>query len=267
MYPHGLISWTDISLPDPEKGKAFYTALFGWRAEDQFDHDGNYIYTMFSIDGKSAAGMGPMPPEMQDAGFPPMWQTYVAVDDVDEAVAKVLEHGGNVIMGAMQVLDSGRMAIVAEPGGAVVSFWETGNHVGAEVFNQPGALTWAEVNTRDSEATREFWSEVLGWTFSPIEGLEGVDYHVIHNDNDHEATAGDGTTGGVLQMDDNWPAEIPPHWMVYFWVADTDATIDKLLELGGSVSVPAFDSNAGRMAVVADDQGGTFSIIAPPVAD
>lgn len=264
MYPHGLISWTDISLPDPEKGKAFYTQLFGWTAEDQFDHDGNYIYTMFSIDGKSTAGMGPMPPEMEEAGIPPMWQTYVTVDSVDDAVAKVTEQGGSVVMPPMQIFDSGRMAVVAEPGGAVVSFWQAGNHVGAQLFNQPGAMTWNELNTRDSEATRGFWSKVLGWTFSPMEGTEGADYFIIHNANDHEACAGDGATGGILQMDENWPPEIPPHWMVYFWVSDTDATIEKLQELGGRVSVPAFDTSAGRMAVVADDQGGTFSIIAPP---
>jgi len=261
MYPHGLISWTDISLPDPEKGKAFYTQLFGWRAKDQFDHDGNYIYTMFSIDGKSTAGMGPMPPEMQETGFPPMWQTYIAVDDVDDAVAKVTEHGGSVVMPTMQIFDSGRMAVVAEPGGAVASFWEAAGHVGSEVFNQPGAMTWNELNTRDSQASRDFWGAVLGWTFTP---MEGMDYYVIMCPGDHEARAGDGANGGVLQMDENWPAEIPPHWMVYFWVSDTDATIEKLQELGGTVSVPPFDTGAGRVAVVGDDQGGTFSIIAPP---
>jgi predicted enzyme related to lactoylglutathione lyase len=72
--------------------------------------------------------------------------------------------------------------------------------------------------------------------------------------------------GGIITMDENWPAEVPPHWMVYFQVDDTDETIGRLQSLGGTVSVPAFDSSAGRMAVVGDPQGGTFSIIAPAQA-
>ncbi len=222
---------------------------------------------MFSFDGKNTAGMGPMPPDMQEAGVPPMWQTYITVENVDDAVAKVTEHGGAVVLPSMQIFDSGRMAVVAEPGGAVVSFWEAGNHVGAHVFNQPGALTWNELNTRDSQASMDFWSKVIGWSFSPLEGSDDgsaqIVYHVIHNDNPAPPTMADGANGGVLQMDENWPAEIPPHWMVYFWVDDTDATIERLQELGGAVSVPAFDTSTGRIAVVSDDQGGTFSIIAP----
>lgn len=266
MYPHGLMSWTDISLPDPQKGKAFYTGLFGWAADDQYDHDGNYIYTMFSKNGETVAGLGPMPEAMQEAGVPPMWQSYVTVNDVDEAVAKVTEHGGKVILPAMQIFDSGRMAVVAEPGGAVLSFWEGQEHQGATVFNQHGAMTWNELNTRDSDASRAFWNDVLGWEFSPLEGGGDFVYHLIHNDNDHDACAQDGMTGGILQMDENWPPQIPPHWMVYFNVDDTDEAVARVTELGGHVSVPPFDSTAGRMAVVNDDQGGTFSVIAPSQA-
>lgn len=263
MYPHGLISWTDISLPDPEKGKTFYGELFGWTAEDQYDHDGNYVYTMFSQDGDTVAGLGPLPVAMQEAGVPPMWQTYVTVDDVDSVVTKVDELGGSVLVPTMQIFDSGRMAVVAEPGGAVLSLWEAGEHPGAALFNHHGAMTWNELNTRDTEASQKFWTKVLGWTFSPLEGTEGFVYHMIQNDNDHEACARDGMTGGVLQMDENWPPQIPPHWMVYFQVNNTDEAVAKVTELGGTVAVPPFDSSAGRIAVVNDNQGGTFSVIAP----
>ncbi len=216
---------------------------------------------MFSLDGKSTAGMGPTPAGMQDSGIPPMWQTYVTVDDVDETVAKVTEHSGSVVMPTMLIFESGRMAVVAEPGGAVVSLWEAGSHVGAEVFNQPGALTWNELNTRDSAASREFWGEVLGWTFSEMDPGGDMDYWLIRVTGKPDNCADDDMNGGVLQMNEQWPADIPPHWMVYFWVEDTDATIETLEELGGHVSVPPFDTS---VAVVGDDQGSTFSIIAPP---
>ena len=68
-YPHGLFSWADLASPDPASAKDFYSGLFGWHAEDVTDPEGNYIYTMFSIDGKNVAGMGPQPEMMK--GMPP----------------------------------------------------------------------------------------------------------------------------------------------------------------------------------------------------
>lgn len=263
-HPHGLFSWTDISLPDPEKGRDFYASLFGWEAEDQFDPDGNYIYTMFSLGGESVAGLGPRPEAMAASGIPPMWQSYISVDDVDAALERVSAHGGTVIMPAMDVFTSGRMAVIADPTGAAVSLWQSGDHKGAGVFNAHGAMTWNELATRDAAAAKRFYAAVFGWDFEPFDG----DYeywmitcpHKIQGD----ADADDSYNGGIMPMDDNWPADLPAHWMVYFSVDDTDAAVARLESLGGKVSVPAFDSPAGRIAVVGDPQGGTFSFIQPP---
>ena len=89
-YPNGMFTWTDISLADVAAGKEFYEELFGWDGEDQFDPDGNLIYVMFSKDGESVSGMGPQPPGTEAAGHPPMWQSYVTVDSVDDTVTAVL---------------------------------------------------------------------------------------------------------------------------------------------------------------------------------
>lgn len=266
-YPHGLFTWTDISLPDPASGSRFYSALFGWEAEDQHDPDGNYIYTMFSKGGKSAAGLGPLPPGAADSGFPPMWNSYVSVDSVDDTIAKWTATGGFVAMPAMEVMSSGRMAFVTDPQGAMVALWQAGDHVGAEVFNEHGALAWNELNTRDSAATRQFYGAALGWEFEKFGGDDApMEYWLIHLPAKVPGAPfqNDQLNGGILTMDENWPAEIRPHWMVYFQVDDTDDAVARLSELGGSVSVPAFDSSAGRIAVVGDPQGGTFSLIAPP---
>jgi len=84
-YPHGLFSWADLSSPDPASAKVFYSGLFGWEGEDQHDPDGNYIYTLFTIDGKNVAGLGQQPEMMQ--GLPPVWNSYINVNSVDEVVA------------------------------------------------------------------------------------------------------------------------------------------------------------------------------------
>ncbi len=265
-YPHGLFSWTDISLPDPAGGSKFYADLFGWAAEDQHDPDGNYIYTMFSKDGKAAAGMGPQMPGAGEQGHPPMWMSYVSVDSVDDTVSKWIGAGGSVLMPAMDVMTAGRMAVVADPEGAVLSLWQAGETAGGEVFNEHGAMTWNELMTRDSAAARDFYGTALGWEFEEFPAATDGEYWIARLDAKESGHPyrDDKFNGGIMTMSSEFPAELPAHWMVYFHVADTDDLVAKLEGLGGSVSVPPFDTVAGRIAVVADPQGGTFSVISPP---
>lgn len=255
-YPNGQFSWTDISLADVAAGKQFYQELFGWTGEDQFDPDGNLIYVMFSSEGETVAGMGPLPPGMEGGGFPPMWQSYVSVDSVDDTVAAVLAAGGAVIMPAMDVMDSGRMAVLADSDGAMFSIWQAGTHAGATKFGAPGFMAWNELMTRDVDAAKAFYNTVFGWAYEDNEMPAGFVYSTI--------SLGEHANGGMMPMGEEFPAEIPPHWMTYFMVEDTEAAAAKLKGLGGSVSVPPFDTPAGKIAIVGDPQGGTFSIIGPP---
>ncbi len=263
-YPHGMFSWIDVSVPDPETAKPFYTGLFGWDAEDAHDPDGNYIYTMFSKGGKAAAGMAKMPPER--AGMPSFWMSYATVDDLEATVAKWTAAGGSVLMPPFDVMTSGRMAVVADPEGAAMALWQAGDSVGGEVFNEHGALTWNELNTRDSAAARDFYGKAMGWEFEEFADAAPGGYWVIRLDAKEGGGAyrDDKNNGGVMTMDDNWPADVPPHWMVYFHVDDTDTAAAKVGDLGGTVAVPPFDTVAGRIAVVADNQGAHFSLIATP---
>jgi predicted enzyme related to lactoylglutathione lyase len=267
-YPHGLFTWTDIALPDPAGGSTFYADLFGWKAEDQHDPAGNYVYTMFSKGGKSTAGLGPQPPGMEAREIPPMWTSYVNVDDIDATIEKWIGAGGTVAMPVMDVFTSGRMAMVADPEGAVLALWEARDHLGAGVFNEHGALTWNELNTRDSAEARRFYGAALGWEFERLGGDDaGFDYWLITvpGKTPGGVLQNDRYNGGIMTMEDNRPADLPAHWMVYFHVDDADDAAARLEALGGSVSVPPFDASSGRIAVVDDPQGGTFSLISPPV--
>ncbi len=266
MRAAGQFSWTDISLPDPEAGKAFYSGLFGWEGEDQFDPDGNYIYTMFLLGGRPAAGMGPQMPGQAESGIPPMWNSYINVGDLDATLARVEEAGGAVLVPALDVMAAGRMAFAADPTGGVFALWQAGEHDGAGVFNEPGALTWNELATRDVGTAQAFYSKALGWKFEKLDGP--MEYWLIQIEGKvtGDEDADDDNNGGILAMDENWPPEIPAHWMVYFQVADTDAAAEKVTALGGKVAVEPFDTPAGKIAVVNDSQGGTFSVISPPPA-
>jgi len=157
------------------------------------------------------------------------------------------------------------MAFVVDPEGSVVALWQAGDHAGADVFNVPNTLTWNELNTRDADAAREFYGKALGWTFEEFPGSDPT-YWLINIPEKIQGApvSEDNYNGGVLTMDENWPAEVPSYWSVYFNVADADAAAAQAVELGGNIVVPVMDTSAGRIAVISDPQGGMFSVIAPP---
>ncbi len=253
-YAPGTPSWIDLMSPDVDASAAFYTALFGWETDDQFDDEGNRIYTMFRVDGRDVAGAGGQPPGMED--MPPVWSSYVAVEDVDAAVARVEAAGGKVMMGSMDVMDAGRMAVVADPAGAAISLWQANQHIGAQLIHEPGALSWNELITRDPNGVRDFYSQAFGWELTDQDMGPMGTYTVATLDGEQVA--------GIMQMPAEFPDRVPNHWMVYFHVADIDATLAKAKELGGSVvSGPMAAPGVGRFAAIHDPHNGTFSVLQP----
>ncbi len=144
-YAPGTPSWVDLGSPDLEASIEFYGALFGWDVPvtENSEQFGGYRQAMSGE--RPASGMMPL---MQE-GQPPAWTTYVSVEDADATAAAVKEAGGAVIAEPMDVMDLGRMAIFADPAGAVFGVWQPGTFAGAGVVNEPGAISWNEVNTRD----------------------------------------------------------------------------------------------------------------------
>ena len=252
-HPHGTFCWMDIYLPDPERGKAFYSDLFGWDWTDVPMGDSGMSYTMFSLDGKSVAAVGQQMPGMLPDGAPPCWFSYIATDDLDKTADRAGTLGATFLMGPANV-GNGRVALLQDPAGAPFFLWQALEFGGAEVIRAPGAMAWNELYTRDLEATQSFYSALFGWEWAAMPIPPGGEYHV--------AGLGDSHVAGVLVMDEHWP-EIPPHWMVYIQVEDADAAAARVTSLGGDVCVPVTEIPVGRFAVVNDDQKGTFTIFEP----
>jgi uncharacterized protein len=248
-YAQGTPNWVDLQTSDQAAAKQFYSGLFGWTYDDQPMGEGA-VYSMAELGGEHVAAIAPQPAELAAAGAPPMWNTYIAVDSVDDAIAKVEAAGGQVAMPPFDVMDAGRMAFVLDPGGSAVALWQANQHIGATLVNETGTLTWNELITTDPAAAK-FYEQVLGVTTSTMDMGAG-EYTLFH--------VGDQMVGGSTPP----PMEgVPNHWHVYFAVDDADATAAKAAELGGSVMVPPFDTPVGRMAVLADPQGAVFSVIKP----
>ncbi len=106
------LGWNELLTGDTEKAKAFYTGLLGWTTET--DESG---YTMWANNGRPNGGMMALSPEM--GPVPPHWMVYFAVEDVDAIAEKSAELGGVVHNGPFDIGEAGRIAIIADPQGAV----------------------------------------------------------------------------------------------------------------------------------------------------
>ena len=151
-YEPGTPSWVDLSTPDPAAAKRFYGELFGWEAQEAGPPEETGGYAMFTLRGKLIAGVSPLMDENQ----PAVWSTYVSTDDADAVVARAQEAGGQTIVEPMDVMDAGRMAFVMHPAGGAIGVWQPARHRGAELVNEPGALTWSQLHTRDTDGAAAF---------------------------------------------------------------------------------------------------------------
>jgi predicted enzyme related to lactoylglutathione lyase len=251
-YETGVPCWVDLSTTDPDDAVRFYTTVFGW-GQESLPSNTEAPYHMFTKDGAHVAACMRQSADLAGAGVPSSWTTYLA-GNADEVAERVPHAGGQVIAAPFDIGGTGRMAIISDPTGAVLGVWQAGSHSGAQLVNEPGCLTWNEVNTTDMEATARFLEQVFGVETSAVPAVESG-YKTFE-------VAGV-PRGGILQMTEEWEG-IPPHWMAYFAVEDTDATCAAVEAAGGKVSVPPFDSDFGRMAVLSDPQGAVFMVSSQP---
>lgn len=243
----GTPTWMDLMTPDLERTRDFYSALFGWTYLIGPEESG--FYSMCQLNGRMVAGIGLKP---KGAPYPTAWSVYFEADDVDASVQRAEKLGGKVGVAPMDVYDAGRLAFCTDPTGASFGLWQSRRHHGAQLVREPGTMAWSEVNTRDGLRAKDFYASLFNLEARKLEG--GMQYWTLNKNGEPVA--------GVLQMTAQWPADLPPHWMNYFAVTDTDASARKVTELGGKVHVKPTDSPYGRFSVVTDPVGAAFTLVA-----
>ena len=248
-YTQGTPCWLDLMAKDQQAAMDFYRGLFGWTGEPGPAEFGGYA--MMALRDKPVVGIGPsMAPEGMPEP-PHVWTTYLASDDADATTKLITENGGTVMVPPMDVGDVGRMAIAADPTGAVFGYWQHKQFFGAVVVNEPGALIWNECNTRDVPAASAFYHAVFDIDVAAMEGAE--DYFGLN-------VAGK-PVGGMQDISAQFPEHVPAHWMSWFAVDDVDATVQKAQSLGGTITVTAQDIPPGRMAGISDPWGAVFCVL------
>jgi predicted enzyme related to lactoylglutathione lyase len=247
QHKPGTFSWTDLATTDQDGAKAFYAGLFGWEYDDMPVGEG-VTYSMAKLNGKYVAAVAPQQQAQRDAGAPPTWNSYVTVENADSSASRAGELGGTVHAPPFDVMEAGRMAVIQDPQGAFFMVWQPNQHIGAQLVNAPGALSWNELGSPDIDGSTSFYGRLFGWTFSPMEGSDPP-YLVIQND---------GRSNGGIRPP--MPPGTPPFWLVYFATSDIDASLAKASDLGGNALMGNTDIGIAKIGVVQDPQGAVFAL-------
>jgi len=268
-YIPGVPNWVDTGHPDPDAAVEFYGPLFGWEFRNEMPPESGGKYFVARIRGKPVAAVGSLPEAMPQQAA---WGSYVSVESTDETTAKVRDAGGSVMMEPFDVMQFGRMAGFTDPEGAMFFIWQANQHKGAELVNEHGTVNFNDLNTRDPESAKSFYSQVFGWETLDLPGgfqmftLPGYGDHLEESNPQLRADQAafsapkgfEDVVASIVPIGDDQP-DTPPHWNVTFAVDDADAIADSATELGGKVIVPPMDAPWVRMTVIADPQGATFT--------
>lgn len=248
----GTFCYAELATSDSGASGKFYTELFGWGRNDQ-DLGDFGIYTQFQLDGKVVAAQYKLNAELEAMNVPPNWGQYVSVSDADATTTKVTELGGQVIMGPMDVMEYGRMSVLADPAGAVFCIWQPKDHCGVELRDDPGCMCWNELMTTDTEVAKAFYGDLFGWEPRTMDMGDLGEYTLFNR-------GGDQGAAGMLAIKPEM-GPIPANWLVYFAVADIDAAFARAQEIGANSVVPPTDiPEVGRFAILADPVGAVFAI-------
>ncbi|GAA3761197.1 VOC family protein [Streptomyces tremellae] len=295
-FTEGTPCWLDVSLPDLEAGKRFYGGLFGWTFGPGPEPYGNTACATAYSGGSRVAALV----AKRDGRMPTAWGVYFATPDAAEAARRVRAAGGSMVREPVAAGRHGVVALAADPGGAVFGLWQpaedaeaeavdtagggadvvrgeavraggagggpggSGGGVGFGQRGRPGSFCWTEVYTRLPEPVDAFYERVLRVSGSDVPGLPGetVPFRMW---SPKGATPGPASAvAGRSVMTDAFPAALPGHFLNYFSVADCDAATSAAVRLGGRVRHEPFDIPYGRMAVLTDDQGADFGVLADP---
>ena len=265
-YFDGEPCWADVVVPDMDTAKRFYGEVLGWtfavpQGESQ-DH---------ALCLKNDQPVAALAPPMSGDGGRPAWRTYLKTSDATTAAERIDSCGGKPLTSVTETSDGSRRQMATDPGGAAFGLWEPRGAIGAELYGEPGAITWAEVSTREPTAVDAFYRALFGvepvaWRDIPEEypsdaPAEQTDMdYVVYNGAD-----GGPMLCGRLAL----PAgsgDVPPQWTIYFNVDDADRAAERVTTAGGAVVVAPFDTPYGRMTLAADPHGAVLGLSAAAIA-
>ncbi|MEU1279654.1 VOC family protein [Streptomyces sp. NPDC005805] len=255
----GSPCWLDLGAPDVGAAADFYGSVFGWTAQAAGGgNEGDGDYRLFERDGKVVAAVG----KLTEEGAKSAWTAYFHTPVLDDTVRAVEQAGGSVRGEPWGDTEFGRLAQLTDPQGAQFAVWEPGGFAGFQAVDGPGTLGWIELMTTDSPAAQRFYGEVFGWTGQDMELPGGGGTYTMVTP---AGQSDERMFGGVMGTPELFASgENKPYWHPVFVTEDCDATVAKVRESGGSLSMGPEDAEGvGRLAVCTDPAGAEFVVLKP----
>ena len=228
----GRFVWLDLVTPDVESAQAFYGGLFGWT----FESGSDYVTVLHA--GVPIAGM-----VSRDVVEGSLWISSLSVADVDRAVERVRQAGGVIRRGPLDAGERGRMALVTDPGGALVLLLRATGGDPPDVRAEPGGWLWRELWTHDVSEALAFYASVADYERREV-SFRGGTYTILETNGEPRA--------GVTELPD---PEIRSSWLPYVRVKDPVHAVARAETLGARVLVQ--DENA---AILLDPNGAPLGI-------
>jgi uncharacterized protein len=249
--PHGTPIWYELMTSDPDAAQAFYTQVVGWSAAAYPLPDGSEgEYRVFAApDGEGVGGMMKSP----DGGPATAWFSYIGVDDVDAAVARIQAAGGKVLMPPTTVEGVGRLALLDDPQGAAFYVMKGASPEASTAFKRmaEGHGEWNELVTSDDQAAIAFYGEQFGWTKDGAMPMgEMGDYSFLAHD------------GGVIGAVMRTPPGESPRWNYFFRTGPIEAAKARIEQAGGTIRSGPIEVPGGDWVIyAADPQGARFGLV------
>lgn len=244
--------WVECACEDLGKTKKFYKKLLGWDYRDDAV-PGGATYSMAFLDDGAICGLYELSDEMREAGMYPKWTSYIACSNIVATVERAQSLGGEILADATEIGTAGRMAIVADPLGAIFGLWQGKDHPGGGLAHDTaGSFGWHELLTTDTVAASEFYSKLFHWKVDQ-KSFDELSYTEFLKDGKPVC--------GMMQLTADLD-DVPPNWMIYFNVNDCSATVSAARKNGSRVLFPPEEyTEVGNLAVLEDPGNAIFSVM------
>jgi uncharacterized protein len=244
----GKFVWFDLVTVDPVASRRFYGDVFGWTFDAVADSVEDYH--VIRADGVPIGGVFTAPVRGAQAGA--RWLSFASVADLDRSLSKLKSLGAKTLVEPTDVAGRGRHAIVRDPQGAILGLLQSATGDPADDAVGPGEFFWVDLYTRDVAAAARQYRDA---GFTIVDSGVASDRLLLVADRYARA--------GILPLP---PDGRQPGWLPYVQVDDVAATLQRARAAGGKVlREPSAAELEGRLAVIADPQGGVIGIIHWPL--
>jgi predicted enzyme related to lactoylglutathione lyase len=256
---NGRFVWYELLTSDVKGAIAFYSEVTGWKTQPWETGD----YTMWVSGQGPTGGLTVLPDAAKQMGAGPYWQANIEVADVDATVAKVKQLGGQVLV-TEDVPNVGRIAVIADPQGAVIAVFKPAQEVASHDIAKPGEFSWHELYTTDAEAAFEFYRQIAGWERLGEFDMGEMGKYLLWG-------RGGKQLGGMMKKPPGMKTpdgrDVPPSWLYYVTTGDLDAALARAKAAGARVLNGPMDVPGGqRIVQLMDPQGAAFALVTPPTS-